>query len=80
VKQLSSLELEVYPNPTRDFVHLEMSVSSAEVIIYDASGKIINKMNVNTGEVIDFRNVEPGVYFLHINAENSETIKRIVKQ
>ena len=80
VKQLSTLELEVYPNPTRDFVHLEMSVSSAEVVIYDAAGKIINKMNVNTGEVIDFRNVEPGVYFLHINAENSETIKRIVKQ
>ena len=77
---MSSLELEVYPNPTRDFVHLEMSVSSAEVIIYDAAGKIINKLNVNTGEVIDFGLREPGVYFLHINTEKSETIKRIVKQ
>ncbi len=80
VKQLVELQLDLYPNPTRDIVKVTMSVQFAEVSIYDAAGKLIETLTVQSGDEIDFRSVEPGVYFFRMISENAETTKKVVKQ
>lgn len=66
--------LQVYPNPTKDFLNFNLDKRIDEVIVYDLSGKImLSKTNSN---FINLESLANGLYIIKISADgNSEFIK-----
>ncbi len=68
----------VYPNPAYDVLHLQGFGSSSSYIIYDASGKAVNKGNGE--EHINLRALPAGAYIIKVkNNEVEKTFKFIKK-
>ncbi len=72
VKQIAKPKLQVYPNPTTDFIYGQDFHEGWEVL--DAAGRSVHSGN---DARIDMRNLEPGFYFLRL-ADGRST--RIVKK
>ncbi len=67
------LELLIYPNPTKNTLTIDGDYTSAT--IYDVFGKVVLTTNFqNTIDVVALIN---GVYFIHINTNNTITVKKI---
>jgi len=72
--------LEIYPNPTNNLVTISFEGNEAELIIYDAHGKLIqNPSSIHSGEQVSLKDVETGVYFFEIMTAEGKTVKRVVK-
>ncbi len=77
--------INVYPNPTTDFVYTEVPVNSADMFTYevfDASGRLVNSFsNAEARNQIDFRSFELGSYTIRItNVITNEVVnKPIIK-
>lgn len=79
-----SLSFSVYPNPTTNFLKLNIGNYTNENLnyqLYDGSGKIIESTKVNSNETSIFmENTARGIYFLKIT-ENNKVVKtfKIIK-
>lgn len=78
-------QFNLYPNPVIDKVVLENpnGLKLVNVEILDVNGRIIKEINLkgtSTNKEISLQGYSSGVYFVRINAINSSTIKRIIKQ
>ena len=70
---------EIYPNPTKDFVKITGSHIST-VKIYNYLGILVKEIEANSNEIeIEVSNYNSGIYFIEINTENGNNIKRIIK-
>jgi|GEM_PF-5914026 len=74
-------EVKVYPNPTQDFVNVNLSGGEAETIgVYDVQGRLLKEVNPDTfigGTVrIDLSDLTKGIYFIRINDTH---VKKITK-
>ena len=72
----------VYPNPVNDVLFIETEVEINEVVVYTITGVIVGQQStVNSQQsTIDVANLNSGVYFVKIVAENGEVVKRFVKK
>ncbi|THV57420.1 S8/S53 family peptidase [Chryseobacterium candidae] len=76
-------EVNITPNPAKDFVNVILGRhSKGAVTIYDASGKLIKTVNVNTNSgKIDVSELIKGTYLFTIMLEdNTKITKKIIKQ
>ena len=73
--------LKIYPNPANDFIKLSAVGYQLSVIkIYNYLGILIGEFEANSNEIeINISNYNSGVYFIEINTENGNNIKRIIK-
>ena len=71
-----NLELTVYPNPTANFLTLNVGnaeLSTLNFQLYDISGKLIeNRKIISSSETIAMENLPNGIYFLKITNNNNE--------
>jgi hypothetical protein len=66
--------VKVYPNPARDYVIIDEMKSGDEIVIYNASGQVIeNRKATGSRLTIDMTAMTKGVYYLVIN-NNKEKI------
>ncbi|GAB5556858.1 MAG: hypothetical protein SchgKO_10710 [Schleiferiaceae bacterium] len=76
----SSSEINLYPSPVRDFLHIESSLGIEKIDVFDASGRWIQSID-NPSESVNLSSLEIGVYLLHIHLENHEVQNvRILKE
>lgn len=76
-------EVNITPNPAKDFVNVVLGRhSKGAVTIYDASGKLIKTVNVNTNSgKIDVSDLVKGTYLFTITLEdNTKITKKVIKQ
>lgn len=82
VKELSPLTLNIYPNPTRDVLHLYDAVNdlhTASVLISGLPGNLILSMPFKPE--IDLSSLSAGIYFITISIPNGLSINRkIIKE
>ncbi|MFT4522283.1 MAG: PKD repeat protein [Bacteroidia bacterium] len=85
VASLSGFDVNVYPNPSTDVIH----ISSTTVALEQASISLINAMGqemyaqkeINGNEhSINVREFAPGIYFLHIKSEKISGLQRVIIQ
>ncbi|MDX1348638.1 MAG: T9SS type A sorting domain-containing protein [Putridiphycobacter sp.] len=71
----------VYPNPVNDLLTITLSdKANAQFELIDIHGKIVISANtITSGQKVDFSNLESGIYFVRLIADNNTMIKRVVK-
>jgi hypothetical protein len=80
-----TLECRVYPNPTADFLTLDVknfSKSGLSYTMYDMNGRILNQQKiVESSMIIEMIDFAPATYFLKISDDNEvvRTFKIIKK-
>jgi hypothetical protein len=74
--------IKLFPNPTNDFVVLELKDNIADVTIQvlNALGQIISTSQTNTMQTIIALPEEKGVYFINVNSNNQFGTHKVVKQ
>jgi len=72
----------LYPNPTSDFITLELPAAEGAVAhVYDAQGKIILSVsNAKNGQQFDLSALSTGVYTFRVTLNNLTHIEKVVKQ
>ena len=79
-EDLIEKNIEIFPNPTTDWLHFNMISSNlAQIQIKNISGQIIFNKIIADGSKIDLNNFESGVYVLIININERIFVKRIIK-
>lgn len=84
VENISSLDVQVYPNPISNILTVDFGkeVQLDNVFITDAWGRIIYDHASLTTDVmkIDLSKESTGIYFLNINANQETKVLKIIKQ
>ena len=72
---------KVYPNPANDRLYIEAGTEINEVVVYDIYGRRqVTETPSRQGNVaIDVENLKAGIYFVKINTEKGNIVKRIIK-
>ena len=70
-------EFYVTPNPVKEKIIIQSSLTDYSYILYDLSGK---KIKEGDESIIDLENSSNGIYFLKIFSENKTITKKIVKK
>ena len=65
-----------YPNPTHDGIHF-IEPTFGEVIIANTFGQILFQRQMNGETYLDLSELEKGIYFVSIKANNTQNIKLI---
>ena len=89
VEEHSPLVTTVYPNPTDDHLHIELSGGEiAKVALYDLQGRVVTGAGAHAGApqrggnvTINMRSVPAGVYLLRVTGtDGKEYQRKIVKR
>jgi hypothetical protein len=80
VKELEKDNVKIYPNPTADFVYVTLKSNSKieDAEIYDASGRLVLKTKIDSGE-LDLRSLNSGIYMISFKNPDLKPIKIIKK-
>ena len=72
----------IYPNPADDRLYIETEVAVEEVVVYDIYGRQQDNKATRqqNGLTIDVADLNSGVYFVKVVAENGEFVRRFVKK
>lgn len=74
----SALErLQIFPSPASDLIHIEGYATVERVELLEFNGKVVNTISGWSGEPIDIRNINPGIYLLKLTGIHGEV--RVVK-
>ncbi len=79
-KGSAPININVYPNPTSDFLTLNGSTSINDIQIFGIDGALIlQSENIDDFGRINVSQLSPGTYFIMINTEEGIVRKRFVK-
>lgn len=79
--QTGLAEIQVYPNPTRGNLNIELPRYESSVIsVYDLTGRriMVNQFGYNSRHTLDLSRQSPGIYLVHIQTESNYQIKKVV--
>jgi hypothetical protein len=87
IEELShSIDINLYPNPTKDYINLEINQETNDINIVFSSieGKIlisdVNPEFINNQYTLNLNDMAPGIYFLQVSGNNFlKTIKIIIQ-
>lgn len=81
IEELTSLQLDIYPNPTNQIVRLEWNNQERlKMSLIDPLGRVIQTENIFSGYSLDLHNFANGIYFLQLNNSSGTITKKIIKQ
>ncbi|SOE20551.1 Por secretion system C-terminal sorting domain-containing protein [Spirosomataceae bacterium TFI 002] len=73
-------KVNIYPNPTREFVSIEGAEKFHTLDILDIRGKVISHFDLlkNKNEQIPIKNLNAGVYLFHFRSAVESVVKKVV--
>jgi hypothetical protein len=83
-ENIGSIKLNVFPNPTKDFVKIEIvnfsNIQSSNIKIYTINGQLLENLNFNNNIMeVDLTNYTPSTYLLEITVNNHKETWKIIK-
>ncbi|WP_204344171.1 T9SS type A sorting domain-containing protein [Psychroserpens algicola] len=75
--------LVLYPNPSSDILHVESKQAIEQIAIYDSSGRLIQNISYlgfKTKVSLPTEDFSTGTYFIKVLAEDSQAIKKFIKE
>jgi hypothetical protein len=76
---LTDFGINIYPNPTNDFIYLNFNSSSLNYELSDAQGRLLIKGLIANNGTISLKNFVRGIYYISLNNGNKSVTKRVVK-
>jgi hypothetical protein len=75
-----NINITVFPNPATHYINIE-SDKKSDLIIYDASSKIVRNLSIEKEDTVDLSDLAPGIYYIEFTRKNSKikTIKIIIQ-
>jgi hypothetical protein len=76
-------KVEIYPNPVDDKLYIVTEDDVKEVVVYTITGVIVGQQSTDNRQqtlTIDLSDLKSGIYFVKINTEKGNIVKRIIKQ
>lgn len=84
--EMEQLNLEIYPNPVRDVLNLDLASfpeTQVELRLYNLSGHCLLRVDIESRDQkrhqIDLQNYPAGVYILELNSDKHSFRERILK-
>ena len=77
VNGISSVKVNVYPNPTSGLLHIDGEYDSLR--IYNVSGRLVGQYAANTS-IISLEHLAKGIYFAEILSNSERFVEKIVLQ
>ncbi|MBR0323515.1 MAG: T9SS type A sorting domain-containing protein, partial [Bacteroidales bacterium] len=76
------LQCSVYPNPVNNKLYIVTEDEVENVVVYDIYGRlqVTETASHQDNVAIDVANLKSGIYFVKINTEKGNIVKRIIKQ
>ena len=72
--------INIYPNPANDRLYIEAEVEIEDVVIYDVYGRRLQSIvNSQQSLSVDLSDLKSGIYFIKINTNKGNIVKRIIK-
>lgn len=71
--------VEIYPNPTNNFVNISGINNNYNLEITTINGRVLKNIKDNSNSKIDISFLDSGIYFLRISTVNGYTIKKLIK-
>jgi predicted secreted protein len=70
-------KVRIYPNPTENYINIEMPYSNFKVTLSDSKGSVV-LISENKNQ-ISIKEMPTGLYFLNVKTADGETTKKIIK-
>lgn len=73
--------LEIYPNPTKDNLYIKTEMNVEEINIYDIYGRLRHSTSDKSdmSVQINVSDLNKGIYFIEINTDKDNIIKKFIK-
>lgn len=83
VLDVDFISFDMYPNPAKDKITIEMSASNfgiADINIYDLQGKLILEETISEANSvdIDISDLQSGMYFVKLNTNKKTLVKKLI--
>ena len=83
IEETNDIQCRVYPNPVNDKLYIVTEDEVEDVVVYSITGVIVSQQSTVNGQqtlTIDLSDLKSGFYFVKINTEKGNIVKRIIKQ
>ena len=71
--------INIYPNPAKDKISLDLPSNNASIKIYDQKGKLTKQVQVTSKkQSIDVSELDRGIYYVEINSSDKINILKII--
>lgn len=81
IKEINKLKVDMYPNPTKDFVTIKTESNINSVSISNSLGQVVLKQNFYLNEFkINILDLESGIYFVNIQGKEESSISKLIKE
>jgi hypothetical protein len=79
VNSISPEKLLIYPNPANDFIQIQSAQSVLEVMVFDATGRLVlSQANLGMKPTMNIEQLVGGVYELHVKTANGSAHQTII--
>lgn len=79
VNESLNMDVQVYPNPFANLIHIDLESQKGEISIYSINGQLIKTLPVNPSGIYYLSELKTGTYVLKIKTQNSITIGKLIK-
>lgn len=71
--------INIYPNPSADYINVVLPNNEATTLtMTDKAGKNVYKTTINGSHVLNAKELNPGMYIIHLQSKNFKTSKKVV--
>jgi len=81
-EETEKLEFEIFPNPSKDHLHIKIKdIIEGDIIIYNSNSKaVLTKIHKGSSNKINISNLPNGMYFLTIHTDRQKYMKKFIKK
>lgn len=80
IVETSLPDINIYPNPSKDWIKIDGISEVSDVQIFDITGKLVLQQEYQIDDRIDISNLTVGMYILNIRNSEGVSSKKIIKQ
>jgi len=70
--------VNIYPNPAKAILHLDITATLTSIKLFDINGKVIKTFHVGD-RILDISGIVSGVYFLEVSNEKNTSHIKVIK-
>ncbi len=77
INEMENMNFHIYPNPTKDKIHVSSDLQIQKLEIYNFQGQLL--LELNPSDEIDLSKYSTGVYYLRIFSDETIFVKKVIK-